>query len=101
MNKGFPFLVHSYPLYNKRLYVYMKKIKEEDLILYLYQEASPGVTEAIETALAEHDFELTDRLNLLRRTIRQLGKLKLKQPSKQSLKTIIKHAGESLGNHKH
>ncbi len=70
----------------------MKKFKEEDLILYLYKDCSPKLQAAIEEALAEDDLELKDRLQVLRRSIRQLDKLKLKSPSKQSIKTIMKHA---------
>ena len=74
----------------------MKKFKEEDLILYLYKDCSPSLTIAIEMALAE-DMELTDRLAVLRRTISQLDKLKLKSPSKQSIKAILKHAKDASG----
>lgn len=70
----------------------MKKFKEEDLILYLYKDSSPQLTAAIEKALAEDDLELKDRLQVLQRTIKQLDKLKLRSPSKQSLKEIMKHA---------
>ncbi len=69
----------------------MKKIKEEDLILYLYKDCSPKMSATIEAAL-EEDLELYDRLQVLRRTIRQLDKLKLKSPSKLSVKTILQHA---------
>ncbi|MDP1810986.1 MAG: hypothetical protein Q8K66_06225 [Sediminibacterium sp.] len=69
----------------------MKKFKEEDLILYLYKDCSPRLRAAIEEAL-ELDFELKDRLRVLSRTIRQLNKLKLTSPSKQSIKAILKHA---------
>ncbi|MCK9403739.1 MAG: hypothetical protein M0Q26_10110 [Chitinophagaceae bacterium] len=69
----------------------MKKFKEEDLILYLYKDGSPRLRAAIEEAL-ELDFELKDRLRVLSRTIRQLNKLKLTSPSKQSIKAILKHA---------
>lgn len=69
----------------------MKKIKEEDLILYLYKDCSPKMSATIEAAL-EEDLELYDRLQVLRRTIRQLDKLKLKSPSKLSVKTILRHA---------
>lgn len=74
----------------------MKKFKEEDLILYLYQDCSPKMSDAIEEAL-EFDIELKDRLQVLRRTIRQLDKLKLKSPSKHSVKAILKHAENVLG----
>jgi hypothetical protein len=73
----------------------MKNFKEEDLILYLYQDCSPALSEAIGKALAEDDLELKDRLAVLRRTIRQLDKLKLKSPSKQSIKAILKYAEEA------
>ena len=72
----------------------MKKFKEEDLILYLYKDCSPKLSAAIEAALAEEDIELKDRLQMLRRSIRQLDKLKLKSPSKQSVKAIVKYAEE-------
>ena len=73
----------------------MKKFKEEDLILYLYKDCSPKLSAAIEAALAEEDIELKDRLQVLRRSIRQLDKLKLKSPSKQSVKAIVKYAEEA------
>jgi hypothetical protein len=74
----------------------MKKIKEEDLILYLYGECSPKLRTAIEQAL-EEDIDLQDRLKLLRRTLKQLDKLKLQSPSRHSLKTVMKHAQQSAG----
>ncbi|MCW3086992.1 MAG: hypothetical protein JWQ78_378, partial [Sediminibacterium sp.] len=64
---------------------------EEDLILYLYKECPPKLAAAIEQAVAD-DLELKDRLEVLTRTIKQLSKLKLKSPSKQSIKAILKHA---------
>ena len=73
----------------------MKKFKEEDLILYLYKECSPKLSAAIEEALEEEDVELKDRLAVLRRSIHQLDKLKLKSPSKQSIKAILKYAEEA------
>ena len=74
----------------------MKKFNEEDLILYLYKDCSPRLSASIEAALAEDDLELKDRLQVLRRSIRQLDKLKLKSPSKQSIKAIMKYA-ETFG----
>ena len=72
----------------------MKKFKEEDLILYLYKDCSSKLRAAIEEALAE-DIALKDHMEVLRRTIRQLDKLKLKSPSKQSIKAILKHAADT------
>lgn len=72
----------------------MKKIKEEDLILYLYNDCSPSLRAVIDQAL-EADLELKDRLAVLRRSIKQLDKLKLSSPSKQSIKAILKYATET------
>jgi predicted XRE-type DNA-binding protein len=74
----------------------MKKFTEEDLILYLYKECSPAIKKNVEEALEEGDIELTERLNILKRTIRQLDKLKLESPSKLSLKTILQYADKSV-----
>lgn len=74
----------------------MKKFKEEDLILYLYKECSPGIQQAVEEALEEGDIELTEKLSILKRSIRQLDGLKLKSPSPLSVKTIMQHAREAF-----
>lgn len=69
----------------------MKNFTEEELILYLYKECTPKMAAAIEEAL-EDNLELKDRLTVLRRTIRQLDKLKLKSPSKETIRAIMKYA---------
>lgn len=74
----------------------MKKFKEEDLILYLYKECSPAIQKAVEEALEEGDIELTEKISILKRSIRQLDQLKLKSPSRLSIKTIMQHARESV-----
>ncbi len=74
----------------------MKKCKEEDLILYLYKECSPAIQKAVEEALEEGDIELTEKLSILKRSIRQLDQLKLKPPSRLSVKTIMQHARETV-----
>jgi hypothetical protein len=73
----------------------MKKFKEEDLILYLYKDGTPKMQAAIEAAAAD-DLELQNHLQVLRRTIKQLDKLKLASPSKQSIKAILKYAKEAV-----
>ncbi|MEN9298912.1 MAG: hypothetical protein RLZZ429_1225 [Bacteroidota bacterium] len=70
----------------------MKKFKEEDLILYLYKECSPTIEKAVDEALEEGDIELTEKLAILERSIRQLDQLKMKSPSKLSIRTIMDHA---------
>lgn len=72
--------------------MFMKKLKEEDLILYLYKECSPAIQQAVEEALEEGDIELTEKLAVLKRSIRQLDQLKLKSPSRLSIKAIMQHA---------
>ncbi|MBV9988974.1 MAG: hypothetical protein JO301_14945 [Chitinophagaceae bacterium] len=74
----------------------MKKFREEDLILYLYQECPPKLKSAIEQALDE-DIALRDRLAVLRRSIRQLDKLRLRSPAKKSIKAIMEHARAASG----
>jgi hypothetical protein len=74
----------------------MKKIKEEDLILYLYKECSPAIQKVVEEALEEGDIELTERLSILKRSIQQLDKLKLQSPSRLSVRTVMQHAREAV-----
>jgi hypothetical protein len=71
----------------------MKKFREEDLILYLYKDCSPALQTAIEQALTE-DLALQDQLKILKRTLKQLDKLKLVSPSKPSIKAIMQYAKE-------
>ena len=71
----------------------MKKFREEDLILYLYKDCSPALQAAIEQALTE-DLVLQDKLKVLKRTLKQLDKLKLVSPSKTSIKAIMQYAKE-------
>ena len=74
----------------------MKKFKEEDLILYLYNECSSAIKNAVEETLEEGDIELTERLQILKRSIRQLDRLKLKSPSRASVKTIMQYARDVM-----
>jgi hypothetical protein len=77
----------------------MKKFKEEDLILFLYHDCTPKMQAAIEEALI-NDLELQNRIQILRRTLKQLNKLKLASPSKQSVKAILKYAKEAIQKEK-
>ncbi len=71
----------------------MRKFKEEELIQYLYKDCSPALKAAIDEAAVDN-LELQNRLQVLSRTLKQLSKLKLSSPSKQSVKTILKYAKE-------
>jgi len=69
----------------------MQKIKQEDLVLYLYREASFELTLAIEKAL-EESWELQEELKILERTIQQLNSINLRSPRPQTIEAIISYA---------
>jgi hypothetical protein len=69
----------------------MKKIKEEDLIMYIYNDCTPELTTAINQAIKE-DASLKNQLDVLQRSVDQLDKLQLQTPSKQSIKAILQYA---------
>ena len=69
----------------------MKKIKEEDLMSYLYNEASPAVVAAIEKAMVE-DPSIKEQLELLQFSMKHLERLKLESPSHESVQAILKYA---------
>ncbi|HLD51890.1 MAG TPA: hypothetical protein VJA82_01180 [Sediminibacterium sp.] len=69
----------------------MKDFKEEELIMYVYQDCTPELTKAIDKAILE-DAELKKQVESLQRSKDQLDKLKLKSPSKKSIKAILDYA---------
>ncbi|HQS24231.1 MAG: hypothetical protein B7Y11_07320 [Sphingobacteriia bacterium 24-36-13] len=69
----------------------MKNFKEEELIMYVYQDCTPELTKAIDKAIIE-DAELKKQIETLQRSKDQLDKLKLKSPSKKSIKAILDYA---------
>ena len=69
----------------------MKQIKEEDLMSYLYNEASPAVAAAIEKAMVE-DPSIKEQLELLQFSMKHLERLKLESPSQESVQAILKYA---------
>ncbi|KAF0242130.1 MAG: hypothetical protein Q8K64_02720 [Sediminibacterium sp.] len=69
----------------------MKNFKEEELIMYVYNDCKPELTAAINQAIKE-DNALKERVDTLKRSIDQLNKLKLKSPSKKSITAILKYA---------
>jgi hypothetical protein len=73
----------------------METFKEEDLLLYLYQESPKATTQAIHTALEEGNYELEEQLKTLRRSIAQLSALQLKRPSLFSL-TAVKNYSKKV-----
>lgn len=69
----------------------MKNFKEEELIMYLYKDSTPALNKAIEKAIQE-DAELKQKVEILQRSKNQLDKVKLKSPSKKSIKAIMDYA---------
>jgi anti-sigma factor RsiW len=71
----------------------MEKFNQEQLMLYLYGEASPLLKLAVDMALNE-DPELRKEINMLKRTKKQLDLLKNNNasPSLKSINAILKYA---------
>lgn len=71
----------------------MRKFTHQQLMLYLYDEASPILKMAIDKAL-QSDAELQKEIKLLRKTQKQLNELKKKplQPSQRSVDAILAYA---------
>ena len=73
----------------------MEKFNQEQLMLYLYGEASPILKLAIDNALKD-DSELRKEMNMLKRTKKQMDELKKKgvSPSPKSIDAILKYAAK-------
>ena len=73
----------------------MKKFNQEQLMLYLYGEASPLLKLAIDMALNE-DPKLLKEVNMLKRTKKHLEVLKNSNvsPSVKSIEAILKYASK-------
>ncbi len=73
----------------------MQKFTQEQLMLYLYDEASPILSLAIEKALKE-DKELSKEMAMLKRSKKQLEGLKKisSTPSQKTIDAILKYAKE-------
>jgi hypothetical protein len=71
----------------------MHKFTQEQLMLYLYGEASPILKLAIDKAMKD-DMDLQKEIKLLQRTKKQLETLKGKplSPSQKSIDAILKYA---------
>lgn len=77
----------------------MHSFTPDDLLLYLYNEASPEMTTAIEAAL-EEDYSLRESLNELRDSIDNLESVEL-SPRKQSIDKILQYAENGIGELTH
>ena len=73
----------------------------EDLLLYLYKESSPELTNAIETALNE-DWTLREKMQVLHASVEQLDKITI-APSIDVILKVLNYArntapAESISN---
>jgi len=71
--------------------LYMKEITDEDLILYIYQEAPPFLNALIDKELANKS-ALAERLRQLKAVHAELDRLKLTSPSPTVIQKIIRKA---------
>jgi hypothetical protein len=74
----------------------MRKFSEQQLMQFLYGEASPILKMAIDKALLS-DVELQKEVKLLKRTQKQIEDLKKKQltPSKKVIDAILNYSKQS------
>ena len=74
----------------------MQKFTQEQLMLYLYGDASPILKLAIDKAMKD-DIDLQKEIKLLQRTKKQLEELKGKplSPSQKSIDAILKYAKDN------
>lgn len=72
----------------------MQKFSQEQLMQYLYGEASPILKLAIDTAMKE-DVDLQKEIKTLQRTIKQLDKLEQQSPSQKSIDAILNYAKQT------
>ena len=78
----------------------MQKFTQEQLMLYLYGDASPILKLAIDKAMKD-DMDLQKEIKLLQRTKKQLEELKGKplSPSQKSIDAILKYANNQSFGH--
>lgn len=74
----------------------MRKFSQQQLMQFLYGEASPILQMAIDKAL-QNDTELQKEIKLLKRTQKQLDELKKKplSPSKKVIDAIMEYAKQT------
>lgn len=71
----------------------MKEITDEDLILYIYNEAPPVLKALIEKELNQKKGVIAQRMNQLKGTLHQLELKKLPSPSPASIEQLLQKAG--------
>lgn len=73
----------------------MQNFTTEDLLLYLYKEASTEKTAAIGVALLS-DWSLREKLDMLKASQNELNTVKLLSPGKKTLENILSYAEKSV-----
>ena len=74
----------------------MEKYTREQLMLYLFEEASPILKQSIDLSVKD-DFELQREINMLKRSknqLEKLGKIPV-SPSEKIINTILQYAKDS------
>ena len=71
----------------------MKEITDEDLILYIYNEAPPVLKALIEKELNQKKGVIAQRMNQLKGILHQLELKKLPSPSPASIQQLLQKAG--------
>jgi hypothetical protein len=70
----------------------MHNYSPEDLILYLYKETNPDVTEAIEEAL-KTDWTLREKLEVLQASMKRLDSI-ITSPRTELILNVMKYAAK-------
>jgi len=65
----------------------------EDLLRYLYKETSPEMNASIEAAL-EHDWALSEKLNVLKASAKNLDRI-IESPRAEVILNILQYARET------
>jgi hypothetical protein len=66
----------------------------EDLILYLYQETSPEISQALQEQLS-NDWSLQEKLEVLRTSAEQLNTA-LQSPRAEAVMNVLNYAREAI-----
>ena len=73
----------------------MHNFTMEDLLQFLYKEASPERTAAITNAL-QSDWSLREKMNIMTAAHSELNTIKMLSPRKQTLENIFNYAEKSV-----
>ena len=72
----------------------MQNFTPEELVRYIYGEASPEMVQEIEKALQDN-WSLQQKLMVLKESRQQLDSIQLQQPRKQAVNAILDYARQA------